>query len=76
MMTMQPEFNKCSNELCFRKVKQGIAYCCNPCGLAAEKKYEIHESGPLGHTPDCNERDILRGTISPRDVLYYTTFIQ
>lgn len=47
---------KCSNPLCDRKIPQGILYCCAACGLADERKYEIHEDGPLGHSNSCNER--------------------
>lgn len=70
----QPEFNKCTKPDCFRKVKKGIAYCCNPCSYADEHKFEIHDSGPLAHTQDCNDRDTLRGTISPLDAPLYETF--
>lgn len=66
------EFKKCINSLCFRKVKHGVMYCCMACNMADDRRYEIHESGPLGHSPDCNQRDVERGTISPEEApLYY-----
>jgi hypothetical protein len=68
------QFNKCTKPDCFRKVKPGIVYCCHPCALADEKKYEIHDDGPLGHTPSCNERAVERGTIAHEDVFWYKTF--
>ena len=67
-------FNKCSKPDCFRKVKKGIAFCCHPCSYAAEKKFEIHDDGPLGHTTDCNTRDAERGTIDPAEAFFYNTF--
>lgn len=35
-------------------------YCCHACSLAHEGKYEIHESGILGHSDGCNERHAER----------------
>lgn len=68
------DFNKCSKPDCMRKVKKGIAFCCHPCSYAAEKKFEIHDDGPLGHTPTCNERDKERGSIDPAQAFFYGTF--
>lgn len=42
----------CANELCARQASQS-EYCCPPCKLAANKRYEIHEGGLLGHTAAC-----------------------
>ncbi len=69
-----PGWGKCSKPDCFRKVKVGVAFCCHSCSYAAEKKFEIHDDGPLGHTADCNERDKVRGTIGPHEAFFYKTF--
>lgn len=50
----------CANELCDGLLAGGALYCCAPCALADERHYEIHEDGPLGHTPDCRERQAER----------------
>jgi hypothetical protein len=49
--------HKCYKPDCMRKISTGSKYCCGPCGTADE----IHESGPLGHTPGCNQRAAERG---------------
>lgn len=67
-------FDKCSKPDCMRKVKKGIAFCCHPCSYAAEKKFEIHDDGPLGHTEDCNQRDKERGSIDPAHAFFYNHF--
>lgn len=64
-MTFTFEFKKCTNKLCERRIKTSVAFCCHPCSRAEEKGYEIHESGPLGHTQDCNERHKDRGNYQP-----------
>lgn len=46
----------CGNPLCRRHTRVGIRYCCPACGSAHEGRYEIHESGPLGHSETCNQR--------------------
>ena len=46
---------KCENPECPRLTS--AYYCCNGCGLAHEGKYEIHESGMLGHSETCNQRN-------------------
>lgn len=48
----------CSNALCDRVT--GAAYCCAPCAQADRERYEIHESGPLGHTGECSARHAQR----------------
>lgn len=53
---MIQKYQKCENPLCDRLVKIGIAYCCGACGDANDGHYEIHESGPLGHSEFCNQR--------------------
>lgn len=68
------QFNKCTKPDCFRKVKQGIAFCCTPCSYAAEKKFEIHTEGPLAHTESCNQRDAERGTIAPQDAMFFKSW--
>jgi hypothetical protein len=55
------EFKKCANNLCERRVKTSVAFCCYPCHRAHDKGYEIHESGILGHADSCNERHKERG---------------
>jgi hypothetical protein len=35
-------------------------HCCGSCGLAHGGGYEVHESGPLGHSDLCNERQEKR----------------
>jgi len=47
---------KCHNPLCDRLVLPSVAYCCGACGDAHEGRYEIHPSGPLGHSDECNAR--------------------
>lgn len=60
---------KCMNELCMRKVKEGVAYCCASCQQADENNYEIHEDGPLGHSPFCNDRKAERGECNEREAV-------
>lgn len=55
------ELKKCTNPLCDRAIKDWTAYCCEPCAQAHEGSYEIHETGPLGHRPSCEERHAERG---------------
>lgn len=55
------ELKKCTNELCRRAVKTSVAYCCASCDRAAERGYEIHETGLLGHTEGCEIRHAERG---------------
>lgn len=69
---MFEDYKKCNNSLCLRKVKQSVMYCCHPCGLAQERGYEIHETGPLGHTTTCNARNEERKPIDPADAPYYS----
>lgn len=44
---------KCRNSLCDRTTDL-MAYCCPACAHAQYGRYEIHESGPLGHSEKCN----------------------
>ena len=53
--------HKCETPDCLRLVSAGSAHCCGACALAAAGKYEIHESGPLGHSAWCDERAAERG---------------
>lgn len=55
------DLHKCETPDCLRLVSAGSAHCCGACALAAAGKYEIHESGPLGHSEWCNERAAERG---------------
>lgn len=43
----------CANHLCDHTSSLGALYCCAPCAQADAGKYEIHESGPLGHSDRC-----------------------
>ncbi len=52
---MAQELKPCDNIECERMVRIGCVFCCLPCRLA-NRKYEIHESGILAHSPGCNER--------------------
>lgn len=47
---------ECANPLCDYWLAGGSAYCCGGCATAHERGYEIHESGPLGHSPLCARR--------------------
>lgn len=46
----------CRNELCDYRLAGGAAYCCAGCATADERGYEVHEGGPLGHSPACARR--------------------
>ena len=54
-MEMERPIKKCDNGLCDRIISAGSMYCCPACDLADRGKYEIHESGPLGHAESCND---------------------
>lgn len=58
---MSNDLHKCETPDCLRLVSPGSAHCCTACTLAAAGKYEIHESGPLGHSQWCDERAAERG---------------
>lgn len=60
---------KCDNELCWRAVKSSVAYCCDPCFLASQRHYEIHEVAPLAHTSFCDQRHAERGPIQRSCIL-------
>lgn len=57
----EADLHKCATPDCLRLVSAGSAHCCGACALAATGKYEIHESGPLGHSEWCDERAAERG---------------
>lgn len=63
-MTVQDSLKPCVNPSCDHQVRVGAAYCCNACGDAHEKGYEIHEDGPLGHSEGCLERHAKRGPVA------------
>lgn len=64
------DLHKCETLDCVRLVSAGSAHCCTACALAAEGKYEIHESGPLGHSGWCDERAAERGPwLTPAQVM-------
>lgn len=56
MIDLPENLRPCQNELCERAVGGSAPYCCGSCASADEHHYEIHESGPLGHTAPCSER--------------------
>lgn len=47
---------RCNNPACGRQTPIYTEYCCPMYTRAHELHYEIHEDGPLAHTPGCNER--------------------
>lgn len=56
------DFKECNSGIaCGRSVSASVAYCCWACSKADEGGYEIHESGLLGHSQDCQERHAERG---------------
>jgi hypothetical protein len=63
-MMFEDEYLPCTNELCLRKVRAGVAYCCEACSMADEGHYEIHADGILGHSEDCTDRNTTRGEYS------------
>ncbi len=48
---------QCDNPLCDR-ISGRADYCCRACRWAHEGKYEIHSTGILAHTDECNEREV------------------
>lgn len=58
---MTADLHKCAKPDCFRLVSASSLHCCGACALAAEGRYEIHESGPLGHSRWCGQRAAERG---------------
>lgn len=53
-------YNPCANPLCDALVTPSVAYCCYPCSVASEGRYEVHEEGLLGHTEECKARQLER----------------
>lgn len=45
---------------CGRLKPAEYEFCCHGCTMAADGGYEVHESGPLGHTERCEEREKQR----------------
>jgi hypothetical protein len=43
----------CSKPDCREEAMWQSAYCCPSCARADRGRYEIHEDGPLGHSPEC-----------------------
>lgn len=56
MSLIEPALRKCEKPDCFRQVKEGVAYCCTACSVAAAGKFEIHT-----HSESCDERAAERG---------------
>lgn len=67
-MSIIQEYHKCKKPDCFRKVSKGSLYCCYACSIADEGRYEVHESGQLAHSDDCNQRKSERGEYSIYDM--------
>lgn len=55
------ELVPCRKPDCDHLVRATVAYCCAACARAAEYHYEIHDVGPLGHSPQCLARHAERG---------------
>jgi hypothetical protein len=65
---MTGEYFKCLKPDCRRKVKPGVAYCCEPCQIAAEDRapWELGPHDPaanwvLVHSEFCEQRKAERG---------------
>ncbi len=61
---MNDDYKKCDKPDCGRKVKVGVLYCCAACALADERGHEVHETGPLAHSPGCEARHRDRGGVA------------
>lgn len=55
-MTSSTELKKCGKPDCFRQTSLASMYCCGPCVVAAEYRFEIGE-----HTHSCDGRHAKRG---------------
>lgn len=51
------DFKTCDNIACGRQVRVGTLFCCTPCSLASDGKYEIDT-----HSEGCEYRDRQRRT--------------
>jgi hypothetical protein len=68
------EFLKCLKPDCMRKVKPGVAYCCESCAIAdtPPDRYELDPYDPAKywtfvHSKRCEERKAERGECSPAE---------
>jgi hypothetical protein len=68
------EFVKCLKPDCMRKVKPGVAYCCEPCSIAdtPPDRYELDPYEPSAywtfvHSESCERRKAERGECSPAE---------
>lgn len=71
MHPLDPEqtlYQPCANPLCDGLVRPSVAYCCGSCAKAHDGHYEIHENGPLGHTPGCQEIQAERAALPLHEV--------
>lgn len=55
-MTSSTQLKKCDKPDCFRQTSIACYYCCAPCRIAADGKYEIGE-----HSHSCDGRHATRG---------------
>ena len=69
-------FVKCLKPDCMRKVTPGVAYCCEPCQIAADSAapYEVepYEAGTHWlrvHSEFCEQRKAERGECSPLEAV-------
>lgn len=67
-MSDPARYLKCLKPDCMRKVTPGVAYCCEPCSIAAESHapYELDPYNPsaywtLVHSEFCEQRKGERG---------------
>lgn len=55
MWAIGAALRQCLKPDCSRLVPASVAYCCNPCAVAAEHGHEID-----GHSTGCDERAAAR----------------
>jgi len=65
-VTIPVELVPCRKPDCDHLVRSTVAYCCLACARADEHRYEIHDSGPLGHSSECLARHRERGPAGRR----------
>lgn len=55
-MTSSTQLKKCNTPACLHQTSLASWYCCAPCELAHNGRYEIH-----AHTHSCDGRHATRG---------------